>query len=128
MNIYSSRLCLHPLNHNHDTKEAFMCHSVPVFYVLVSIHDSFFNALQGRNETISQTLACTQTCIFRVENICNAYLHYKQTLSNAIHYTSNINSVKFAVTYRKRAHFLSSIYDACNYSAAHITTLSIPTD
>ena len=24
------------------------------FYVLVSIHDSFFNALQGRNQTISQ--------------------------------------------------------------------------
>jgi len=29
--IYSSRLCFHPLNHNHDTKEALMCHSVPVF-------------------------------------------------------------------------------------------------
>jgi len=61
----------------------------------------------------SQILACTQTCIFRVENVCNAYLHYEQTLSNAIHYTSNVNllqeSVNFAVTYRNRAHFLCSI-------------------
>jgi hypothetical protein len=30
LNIYSSCLCVHPLYHNHDTKEAFMCHSVPV--------------------------------------------------------------------------------------------------
>jgi hypothetical protein len=31
LNIYSSRLCFHPLNYNHDIKEAFnMCHSVPV--------------------------------------------------------------------------------------------------
>jgi len=61
----------------------------------------------------SQTLACTQTCIFRAENVCNAYLHYEQTLSDAIHYTSNVSllqeSVNFAVTYRNRAHFLCSI-------------------
>ena len=80
------------------------------FYVLVSIHDSFFNALQGRNETISQPDASMQTCIFRVENVCNAYLHYEQTLSNAIHHTSNVSllqeSVNFAVTYRNRTHFI----------------------
>jgi len=61
----------------------------------------------------SQTLAGTQTCIFRVENVCNAYLHYEQTLPNAIHYSSNVNllqeSVLFAVTYRNRPHFLCSI-------------------
>ena len=28
--IYSSHLCFHPLNQNHDTKDAFMHHSVPV--------------------------------------------------------------------------------------------------
>jgi len=28
--IYSSHLCFHPSNHNHDTKETFMCHAVPV--------------------------------------------------------------------------------------------------
>jgi hypothetical protein len=31
LNIYSSCLCFHPLNHNHDKKEAFMCHPVTVF-------------------------------------------------------------------------------------------------
>jgi len=60
LNIYySSRLCFHPLNHNHDTKEA------------------------------SQTPACTQTCIFRVQNACN--FHYEQTLLTAIHHTSKFS-------------------------------------
>ena len=73
----------------------------------------------------SQSLACTQTCIFRVENVSNAYLHYEQTLSNAIHYTSNVNllqeSVNFAVTYRNRSHFNCSIYVYPTRTAAHIT-------
>jgi len=30
----------HPLNHNHITKEASMCHSVPVFLHSRLIHDS----------------------------------------------------------------------------------------
>ena len=60
-NIHSSRLCFHPLNHNHDTKEA------------------------------SQTPACTQTSIFRVQNVC--YVHYEQTLSTAIHHTSKFRQL-----------------------------------
>ena len=51
--------CFHPLNHNHDTKEA------------------------------SHTLARTQTCIFRVQNV--RYVHYEQTLSTAIHHTSKVS-------------------------------------
>ena len=46
----------------------------------------------------SQTLARTQTCIFRVENVCNAYLHYEQTVSNAIYYTSNVNLLQESLT------------------------------
>ena len=43
------------------------------FYVLVSIHDSFFNALLGRNETISQPDASMHSNMyFSVENVCNA--------------------------------------------------------
>ena len=81
----------------------------------------------------SQTLACTQTCIFRVENVCNAYLHYEQTVSNAIHHTSNVNllqeSVNFAVTYRNRAHFLCSICLLYSISNPHNNALhTIPTD
>jgi hypothetical protein len=72
----------------------------------------------------SQTIACIQTCIFRVENVWNAYLHYEQTVPNAIHYTSNVNllqeSVNFAVTYRNRAHFTCSIYVYCTRNQAHI--------
>ena len=30
LNIYSSCICFHPLNHNYFIKEAFMCHSVPL--------------------------------------------------------------------------------------------------
>jgi len=40
LNIYSSRFCFHPINHNHVTKEASMCHSVPVFLCARLIHDS----------------------------------------------------------------------------------------
>ena len=83
-------------------------------------------------QSVSLTLVCTQTCIFRVENVCNAYLHYKQTLSNAIHYTSNINllqeNVNFAVTYLSRPHFFCSIYVSCNRLPTHITTLTTPND
>jgi len=74
----------------------------------------------------SQTLAGTQTYIFLVENVCNAYLHYEQTLSNAIHYTSNVNllqeSVNLAVTYRNREHFSCSIYIYCTRTPPNITT------
>jgi len=52
---------------------------------------------EATKRSSSQTLACTQTCIFRVENVCNAYLHYEQTLSNAIHYTSNVNVLQESV-------------------------------
>jgi len=51
----------HPLNHNHDTKAAFMCHSVIVF-----LH-ALFNPLQysiryknAMKQAVSQTRACTQ--------------------------------------------------------------------
>ena len=80
----------------------------------------------------SQTLTCNQTCIFRVENVCNAYLHYEQTLSNATHHISIVNllqeRVNFAVTYRNRAHFLRLTYVYLTRTPAHIPTISIPTD
>jgi len=47
MNIYSSRLCLHPLNHNHDTKEPFMYHSVPVFLRACFNPWQFFQCVTG---------------------------------------------------------------------------------
>ena len=40
LNIYSSQLCFHPLNHNHVTKEASVCHSVQVFLHARLIYDS----------------------------------------------------------------------------------------
>jgi hypothetical protein len=92
-----------------------MYHSVPVF-LRACFNQSVFSMLysDAAKRSASQTIACTQTCIFRVENVCNVYLHYEQTLSNAIHYTSNVSllqaSVNFAVTYRNRAHFNCSIY------------------
>jgi hypothetical protein len=91
MNIYSPCLCFHPLNHNYHTKEASMCYSVPVFLCARFNPRQFFNALRRHKRSASQTLACTQTCIFRVENVCNAFGHYEQILSNAIHHTSNVN-------------------------------------
>jgi len=54
LNVYSSRLCFHPLNHNHDTKEALICYSVPIFLRARFKPIQFFNALQGRKHTISQ--------------------------------------------------------------------------
>jgi len=87
MNIYSSCLCVHPLNHNHDTKEAlcvtqFQFFYVPVstkealcvtqfqfFYVPVSIHYSF--SIHYRHITTrsaSQTLACTQVTRTAIKN------------------------------------------------------------
>ena len=46
LNIYSSCLCLDPLNHIHDTKEALMCHSLPVILRAHFNPLQFFNALQ----------------------------------------------------------------------------------
>jgi len=50
-----------------------------------------YNALLGRNRTASQTLACTHASIFRVENVFNAYVNYKHTLSKDIHSYSKVN-------------------------------------
>ena len=66
LNIYSSCLCFHPLNHNHDIKGAPICHLVPVFLRARFNPLQLINALQGCNHTIrqpdhrssSQTLAC----------------------------------------------------------------------
>jgi len=57
LNIYSPCLCFHPLNHNHDTKEALMCHSVPVFLRACFNPWQFFNALHGCNQTLDQPVA-----------------------------------------------------------------------
>ena len=101
-----------------------MYHSVPVF--LRSCFNPTVFSMRYRDATkrsVSQTLACTQTCIFRVEKVSNAYLHYEQTLSGAIHYTSNVNllqeSVNFAVSYRNREHFLCSICLLHSNSSPH---------
>ena len=50
--------CFHPLNHNHDTKQDFMCHSFQFVYGPVSMHDRS-HELQGRNHTSSQPNANT---------------------------------------------------------------------
>jgi len=47
--------------------------------------------MDATNRSISQALTCTQTYIFRVENVFNAQVHYEQTLSSAIHHTSNVS-------------------------------------
>jgi len=86
---------------------------------------------EATKRSSSQTLACTQTCIFRVENVCNAYLHYEQTLSNAIHYTSNVNVLQESVnllwlTETEHTSFAQFVY--CTWTQTHITTFSICTD
>ena len=61
-NIYSPPLCFHPLNHNHDTKEYFMCYlvtgSLCVLFTPLQHSISYSNAIK---QTASQTLACSQT-------------------------------------------------------------------
>ena len=100
LKIYSSRLCFHPSNHNHDTKDAFMCHSLPV-----SLHVCFnprpYAAMSYKDATkraSSQTLACTLTCIFRVENPFNALLNYEHTCSRGIHHNSIVSLLQEKVT------------------------------
>jgi hypothetical protein len=59
------------------------------------------HAMRYRDATTrsaSQTLECTQTYIFRVENVFNAKVHYQQTLSSAIHHTSNVRLLQENVT------------------------------
>jgi hypothetical protein len=76
----------------------------------------------------NQTLACTQTCIFRVENVCNAWVHYQQILSNAIHHTSNVNllqeKVKRCCDLLKQRTFPFLLLCPPYAELGHITTLS----
>jgi hypothetical protein len=58
----SIMLMFHPLNHNHYTKEAFMCHSVPVS--ICALNNPLHHSIHYRNatkQTANQTLACSQT-------------------------------------------------------------------
>jgi hypothetical protein len=48
--------------------------------------------------TANQTLASAQTCIFRVENVLNAYVNYEHILSRAIHHTSEVSLLLQKVT------------------------------
>jgi hypothetical protein len=61
LNIYSSNLCFHPSNHNHDTKEAFMCHSVPVY--LCDLFNPFQHSIHysNANKIATHTIACSHT-------------------------------------------------------------------
>jgi hypothetical protein len=89
---YSSRLCFHPSQHNHDRKDAFMCHSVPVFLrVCFNPRPYAMSYSDATKRAASQTLACTLTCIFRVENPFNAYVNYEHTLSRSIHHNSIVS-------------------------------------
>jgi hypothetical protein len=92
----------------------------------------FLNALRRHKRSASQTLACTQTWIFRVENVCNALGHYEQTLSNAIHHTSNVNllqeKVKPCCDLLKQRTFHLLLLCLPHANSDHITTLSKPTD
>ena len=46
LNIYSPPLCFHPLNHNHDTKEYFMCYLVTGSLCVLFHSITAFNLLQ----------------------------------------------------------------------------------
>jgi hypothetical protein len=61
LNIHSSSLCFHYLNHNHDTKYNSMRHSVPTPYT------------DPTKRAECHTLACTQTCNVGVEYVFIAY-------------------------------------------------------
>ena len=133
MNIYSSRLSP-SITSKSRYKRSFYVSLSSSFSTCLFQSTTVFS-MRYRDVTkrsASQTLAYTQTCIFRAENVWNAHLYYEQTLSNAIHYTSNVNllqeSVNFAVTYRNRAHFSCSIYVYSTPTPTAITTISIPTD
>jgi hypothetical protein len=62
--VYLSRLRFHPLNHNHDTKYEFMCHSVPVFLRARFNPQQYAMPYKGATKPADyHTLVCTQTCI-----------------------------------------------------------------
>ena len=65
MNVYSTQLCFHPLNHNHDTKEAFMCHSVPVSLcaLFISLQRSIRHS-NATKQTDSQMQHAARPCSF----------------------------------------------------------------
>jgi phage terminase Nu1 subunit (DNA packaging protein) len=97
------------------TIEAFMCQSVQV-----SLHDKFYpsqyatRCADATKRAVSQTLASTQTCTFRVENVFNAQVNYEHTLSRAIHHIPNVSlqqKRKYpAVTYRNTDFTLCEIH------------------
>ena len=91
--------CFHPSNHNRGTKDAFMCHSVPVFlHVCFNPRPHAMSYSDATKRAASQRLVCTLTCIFRVENVFNAYVKYEHTLSRGIHHISVVNKLQEKVT------------------------------
>ena len=94
LNVYSSRICFHPLNHNHVTKEASVCHSIPVFLHAHLIHDSM--QCPAGTQPNHQPAICQNAskCIFHVKNVL-----YKQVLSCAIHHTFNVSLLQENVTH-----------------------------
>ena len=89
MNIYSSCLCVHPLNHNHDRKEALCVTQFQFYYVPISIHYSFsIRYWDATTLSACQTLACTPV---------SRSVHCKLALTNATQHTSDVSLLQASV-------------------------------
>jgi len=65
---YSLCLCFHPLNHNHNKKEAFVCRSVTVFLHAHSNTLYYSNHFQNAIQQPARFKHAPKTCTFHGEN------------------------------------------------------------
>jgi len=76
-----------------------MCHSVPVFVRARLIYDSI-QCVTGTqpNDQPARRLNAPKHIFFMSKMFFNAKVHYEQTLSSAIHHTSNVSLLQENIT------------------------------
>ena len=142
MNIYSSRLCLHPLNHNHDTKEAFMDHSVPVFLSACFNPWQFFQCVTGtkRNDQparrghahkhvyfvwkmfVTPTTITNRPCQTLYTTVPISVYYKKAYFLLWLTATEHISFVQFVYCTRTEAHIPTPSIPTVQYYSSQITT------
>ena len=86
--------------------------------------------MDATKRATGHALACTQTCIFCVENVFNALVNCEKTLSGAIHHLANVSLLQEDITpccdlQRQNTFPLISIC-LLYYTNSQIRTLSSP--
>jgi hypothetical protein len=118
---YSSRISFHKLNHNQDRKEAFMCHSVPVF---LRVCFNPWPYAMSYSDATKRAASMHPLCVFFVLKMCLTPKSVTNTLCREV-YTIFPLSLYYkkkqhlAVTYLNRGQFLCTSYLSNTHTHSH---------